>query len=84
MPVRQRSCNCVMGWCGFDGHGFLDRRKGHSKQTQEVEQRVRCGSCAVSLGVRLLPFNISWKSENSVSKCKIEFPAPASIYSVGF
>jgi len=31
--------------------------------------------------VRPLPFNISWKSENRVSKSKIEFPAFASILS---
>jgi len=29
--------------------------------------------------VRLLPFDISWKSENRVSKSKIKFPAFASI-----
>ena len=29
--------------------------------------------------VRTLPFNNSWKSENRVSKSKIEFPALASI-----
>jgi len=30
-------------------------------------------------GVRPLSFNDSWKSENRVSKSKIEFPALASI-----
>jgi len=31
--------------------------------------------------IRPLPFNIPWTSENRVSKSKIEFPAPLSIYS---
>jgi len=30
----------------------IGRTKGHSKQTQEVEQRVRCGGWVVSLGVK--------------------------------
>ena len=32
---------------------------------------------------RPLPCNISWKSENRVSKSKIEFPAPVSNLIIG-
>ena len=36
----------------MDFDGVLARSKQHSKQTQKVEWQMRCGGCAVSLGVK--------------------------------